>query len=151
MIWAILIIIFAIVIGELISLILRGRIFGTRKGEKIEIIEKKNYAKTIPFDGTKKSLDELPPELRAQVEKMLAAGVKKSEKIVIERDGRRYEYSSLEEVPPEMRSALESMREEGAEGEAPAHKIIIKKDGQTYEYNSIDEVPPELRIFLKRK
>jgi len=158
MVWIIAGVITALLLGGFVYAVWKqkiiftsGRGFEGGRSRTFEIIDKKHFSAAVGPDGQARGLDELPPDPRAKAEETLASGAQKFEKIVVNINGERREYSSIDEVPAELRSRIESVKKEGASGPGPHREIIIKKDGKTYTYNSIDEVPLEFRIFLKRK
>ena len=144
------IVIVAIAFGRGKIVVRWGEPFTGGESTKVEVIERENYSAAVGPGEQVKSLDELPPDVRIRIEQMLESGRNKSEKIIIEQNGERREYSSMEDVPPEFRSRFESAIGDGRR-QGVQRQIVIKKDGKTYTYNSIDEVPPEFRIFLRRK
>ena len=158
MAWIIVAVIVVLVLGVVIYAVWQRRIiftsgsrFDRGRSRTVEIMDSRHHSATVGPDGETKSLDELPPDARAKVEEMLESGRNESERIVIEMNGQRREYSSIDKVPPELRSRFESVKKSADSGRGAHRHIIIKKDGKTYTYNSIDEVPLEFRIFLKRK
>jgi len=158
MIWVYIALIIMAVGGVFIYLIHRGKIvftsgsageFGGRKD--VKIVKRTHRSMTVPIDRSKGaggSLDELPPEVRAQFEEMMATGETSSEKITVNIDGEKHEYSSIDEMPEDLRVRFE---EERGKMSGEGDEIILTVDGRTYRYNSIDEVPPEWRIFLRGK
>ena len=88
------------------------------------------------------SLDEMPEELRAAVEKADVHSVQR--RSVVVRDGRREEYDSLEAVPEDVRSQLAGL----SSGE-PKSGITIEVDGVEQHFASREEVPEHLRRYLR--
>ena len=112
------------------------------------------------------SLDELPPELRAEVDKLEAGALKesvKSERTIISRtiDGQRHKYHSLDELPPELRAEVEKLETEPLKESVKSTRTFISRTtSKTYKikdaagneriYHSLDEMPPEIRAALEQ-
>ena len=114
-------------------------------------------------ERTYHSLDEMPPKLRAQVEKAFAhkgqaqaGGHRHDSQSPPHKDAAaladaidRASLAALDEIPPETRHQFE----EFAAPPKPGQKFTFKfrgPDGQEHTYHSLDELPPDVRAIYDR-
>ena len=156
MIWIIIAVAAVIILGGFIYAAWQGKVIFTSGGGNVagpretKIVKRTRRSVAVPIDmsqGAGTSLDKLPPAVRAQFEKMMAEGRTSAERITVNINGEKREYSSMDEMPQDLRERFQAET-----GKIPVEgkEIILTIDGRTYRYNSIEEVPPEWRIFLSR-
>ncbi len=98
------------------------------------------------------TMDDLPPEARAQVEESIArADVKSTRRVIKIRDssGEMKTYHSLEEMPPDLRSSVQSMQAETVSTTVKEIYKFREADGQEKTYHSLDEMPPHVRAIIE--
>ncbi|HOX36988.1 MAG TPA: hypothetical protein PL033_03280 [Candidatus Brocadiia bacterium] len=93
--------------------------------------------KVVKVTRTFGSLKDIPPDVRARLEKVRAADGAAGETVA--------RYSSKDgTLPPEIMDRIAEMKESGGET-----KITIVINGERHEYNSLEEVPKEFRKFVR--